>query len=155
MIGVTNRKGFRQGELIWHVRAAVMAHGELGLEFGPEAELPLVPGRLRVTKAVRCYRHTQGAGGCSIQMVRRNFADAIGLIPGRLAALQGNGMAVAKSPNAFEGPEILVKTAVLHHQDHDMANILDRSLFYGWLLWPAHAGCWAETDFRLPVLRRP
>jgi hypothetical protein len=34
-------------------------------------------------------------------------------------------MAVAKTPDAFEGAKVVVKTAVFHHQNYDVTHVLD------------------------------
>ncbi len=126
VIGVADRERLGQRELERDVVAAVVAHRVGRLVLRPEAQLALVPGRLRVGERVRRRRQQQRVRLLLVQMERRDLAGAVGLEPGRLAALQRDREAVAETAHAAQGAEVVVEAAVLLHQDHDVLDVLDR-----------------------------
>lgn len=127
MIGVANGEGLGERELERNILAPVIAHRIVGLIFGPQAELALIPRRLCVGEAVRGARHLQRVGARGVEVKRRQFARAIVLEPDILAIGQRDRMAIAKAAYALHRPEIMVERTVFLHQDDDVAHILDRT----------------------------
>src|SRR5580698_2375787 len=125
MVGIADRKGFRQRKLIGQIRPPVMTHGELSLELGPEAEFALIPSGLGIVEGMRRSRHSHRAGGGGIKMIGRDFASAIGLKPHWLAVLKWYGMAIPEPPYPPQCSEVMIKGSVLHHQNDDVLYILD------------------------------
>ena len=49
----------------------------------------------------------------------------VGLVEDGVAARQGDGGGVVEAPDTRERPKIVVKTAVLLHQDHDVLDVVE------------------------------
>lgn len=56
------------------------------------------------------------------------LASAGGLAEHGVAVGQDGRLAVAETPYAAEGAEVVVEAAVLLHQDHDVLDVLDAAL---------------------------
>ena len=127
MIGVANGEGFGQRELERYVLTLEISHREGIFVFRPVSELALVPRRLRIPERMRRARVGDGIGRLRIKMERRDLFLTVGLEPDRLAAFQGNRVAVSKSAHAAQRPEIMIERAVFLHQDDDVFHIPDGS----------------------------
>ena len=128
VIVVADGERFGQRKLERDVLALVMAHGEARLVPGPFVDPPLAPRRLRILEAVGGHRHEQRSRGRGVEMERWNFAYPVRLVPDALAIGEWDRMRVAKAADALQRSEIMVERAVLHHQDHDMGDVVDAAL---------------------------
>ena len=55
-------------------------------------------------------------------------ASAIGLVPDRIAGRQRNGSGIGKAAHPIQSAEVMIKRAVLLHQDDDVFDVRDAAM---------------------------